>query len=56
MAGLFGLILFLLIVGIILWVWPLEATIRKIVLGVVVIIALVWLFRALGWVSVPALR
>jgi hypothetical protein len=55
-TSIFGLILFLLIVGICLWMFPLEATIRNIILGLVIIVALVWLFGALGWVSMPALR
>ena len=56
MTGLMSLVLFLLIVGIVLWLLPLDATIRKVVIGVMAIIALIWLFAVLGWVSVPALR
>lgn len=55
-TGLLGLVLFLLVVGVVLWMFPIDGTIRKIVLGLVVLVALFWLFGALGWVHVPILR
>jgi len=50
-----GLLLFLVVAGVLLWMFPLEETIKKIILGLVVIVAVIWLFAALGWVSVPNL-
>jgi hypothetical protein len=55
-AALGGLIIFLLIVGIILWMFPIDATIRKLVIGAVLIVSLIWLAGALGWISMPNLR
>lgn len=52
----FGLLLFLIIAGVVLWAFPLEGTIKRIVLGLLVIVSVIWLFGALGWVSVPNLR
>ncbi len=49
----FGLLLFLVVAGIVLWMFPLEETIKKIILGLVVIVAVIWLFGALGWITVP---
>jgi len=52
----FGLLLFLLIAGIALASFQIEATIRKIIIGVILIVSAVWLFAALGWVSSAAFR
>lgn len=56
MTGLMGLVLFLLIVGVVLWLVPLNDTISKVVIGVLAIVCLIWIFTSLGWVSIPNLR
>ena len=48
-----GLILFLIIAGIALWMFPIEATIKRIILGIAVIVSALWLFAAFGWVTAP---
>ncbi len=57
MLSLMGLILFLIIIGVVLYMFPaIDGTVKSIILGLVIIISLVWLFVALGWVSAPAFR
>lgn len=51
----FGLLLFLVVAGIVLYMFPIEGTIRKIIIGVILIVAVVWLFAAFGLVSSPVL-
>lgn len=51
-----GLIIFLLIVGILLYMFPLEERIKKLIIGAVLIIALLWLASALGWIATPAFK
>ncbi len=48
------LLLALLIVGVVLALFPVDGTIRNIILAVIVIAALVWLFSAIG--IIPGVR
>ena len=45
------MLLLLIIIGVILALVPMEATIRQVLIIVVVIFAIVWLVRALGVVD-----
>jgi hypothetical protein len=46
-----GILIFLVIVGVVLWLIPMPENIKKIIYVVVAIVAIVWLLQILGFLS-----
>ena len=57
LAGMIGLLLVLVIIGVVLWLVetkiPMDETVKVIIRVVVVIVACLWLLRAFGVVDMP---
>lgn len=46
-----GIIILLCIMGIGLWIIPMEATIKKIIIGIVALVVVLWLFQEFGFIG-----